>query len=80
MAFLYSPPTYKMYRTIKGSLRYYVDTCTTTYKLAGQWFNTRVPGMGVTDGATWVFNTPTIVDSATAAELQAFGIGTVTTV
>lgn len=77
--FVYTPPTFRMKKMIEGSLRYSSTTSTTTYKLGGIWKNLTNPGMGQLDAATWVFNKPTVVDFATASELLAFGVGTVTT-
>jgi hypothetical protein len=65
---------------MEGALRVKIAASTTTYKSGGTWHNVQSPGTGVTDGATYVFNTPTIVSSAVAAELVAFGVGTITTV
>lgn len=59
---------------MEGSLRVKVPTSTTTYKLNGVWVNTQSPGMGVTDGATWVFNTPTLVSQALRDEMVAAGV------
>lgn len=80
MAYLYTPPQWRNVQIMEGALRYGIPTSTVTYKLNGVWYNTQTPAIGETDGATWMFYTPTIVDSATAAELTAFGVGTVTTV
>lgn len=74
MSKLYSPPTWKNVERIKGSLRYYVETCTTTYRLAGQWGNVQNPGMGTLDVADFVFNRPTVVSDALAVEMQAAGV------
>jgi len=69
-----------MHAVMEGALRYYVDTSTTTYKLNGAWGNTQNPGIGSLDGATSVFDRPTIVTDALATELRTYGVGTVTTV
>jgi hypothetical protein len=76
---IYTPPQYRMHQVMEGSLRYYIDTSTTVYKLNGVWGNITSPGVGQLDGATYIFNTPTVVSDAVAAELAAYGVGTLTT-
>jgi hypothetical protein len=72
---LYTPPLWQNRGRIRGSLTYRIPTSTTTFKLGGVWHNVQSPGVGVTDGATYVFSTPTVVSDALAAEIAASGVG-----
>lgn len=78
-SYLYTPPQWWAVQQLSGSLRFRVPVSTTTYKLGGVWYNVQSPGVGVTDNATYVFRTPTLVTADIALELQAFGVGTITT-
>lgn len=80
MANLYSPPTWRNVFTMEGSLRAGITTQTTTYRVGGVWFNTQAAGTGQLDGADQIFSCPTIVSDVLAAQLIAFGVGTVTIV
>lgn len=80
MPFLYTPPTWRNVARICGSLTFGITTSTCTYRLGGQWFNTAQPGVGELDDADYVFTRPTPVAADIAAELIAYGIGTVTEV
>lgn len=69
--YLYSPPTWNNVGVMAGSLRFSIPTSTTTYRKNGQWYNAQSPGMGVTDGADYVFPTPTMVSQALRDEMIA---------
>lgn len=75
MAKLYTPPQWLNRGRIRGSLTYKFPVSTTTFKKGGVWQNIQSPGQGVTDGADYVFNTPTIVSDALAVEIAASGVG-----
>lgn len=86
---LYTPPQWRNYRQIEGSLRYSVPTSYCVYRKGGVWHSTITPGIDEltgfdTDPATGlqlVFYTPTIIPNSLVAELTAFGppaVGTTT--
>lgn len=72
--YLYTPPLWNNIGVMHGSLRYKIPTSTTTYRLNGQWYNVQSPGVGVTDGADYVFPTPTEIPAALAQEMIAANV------
>lgn len=79
-AYYYMPPMWNNIQQMEGSLRYKIPTSTTTFRKGGVWYNVQSPGMGVVDGADFVFNTPQYIPSAIAAELLSFGVGTLNSI
>ena len=83
---LYTPPQWRNYQTMEGSLRYSVPTSFCVYRKAGVWYSTQSPGVGeltgfdtdAASGLQLVFYTPTVIPSSLVAELTAFGVGTIT--
>lgn len=85
---LYTPPTWKKWGVMEGSLKYSVPTCFCVYRMGGVWQSIQIPGADNpivkncdTDAATGLFlffTTPTVVSAGLAAELVAFGQGTIT--
>lgn len=47
--YLYTPPQYRQHFIMERSLRSYVDTSTTVYRIAGVWSNVLTPGMSAPD-------------------------------
>lgn len=78
--FLYTPPLWRNVQFIMGSLRYSIPTSYCVYKKNGIWYAVQSVSVGELTGADPVYYTPTIVNSATATELAAFGQGTLTEV
>lgn len=84
---LYTPPTWKRWGVLEGSLKFSVPTCFLVYRQGGVWHSVQTPGADSpvvkncdTEAATGqflFFTTPTVVSSAIAAELVAFGQGTI---
>lgn len=73
-AYLYSPPTWNNVGIFAGSVTYKIPTSTTTFKLNGQWHNVQSPGIGVTDGADYIFPTPTEIPASLAQEMIAANV------
>lgn len=78
--YLYWPPTWRDHVIMRGSLRTYVDSSTTVYRVGGQWFNVLTPGMDTPSlnsvdvdpsGLVLYFNTPTPVPANLHDELAA---------
>jgi hypothetical protein len=78
VANLYTPPQRVETHVIKGSLTYNETISTTVWKINGSWFNDIQPADESIRGFDWFFNTPTVVTDAVAAELVAYGVGTIT--
>ena len=70
-----------MHQQMEGALRYYIDTSTTVYRVAGVWHNISSPGEGNPDvsscdidaasGLLLYLNTPTAVPDSLHDELAA---------
>ncbi len=86
MPYLYTPPQWRNYQTIEGSLRYSVPTSYCVYRKGGVWYSTQTPGVGEltgidTDagsGMALLFDRPKVIPSTLQPELVTFGIGTLT--
>jgi hypothetical protein len=78
VANLYTPPQREEIHVVKGSLAVRSKISTSVWKVGGLWFNGIEPAGDDWLGATWFFNTPTVVSDAVAAELIAYGVGTIT--
>jgi hypothetical protein len=79
--YLYEPPVrteiYRNFGNARGlATKHYVST--TTYRVAGVWYNTASPSGDATKNADLVYNRRHVVPDDVAAELAAFGIGTLT--
>ena len=75
--FTYEPPTWRNVGQLRGSLLYGVQTSYCVYRKSGQWFVDQSPGIGVLDGADYVFTGPSPIPAELVPELLAFGIGTI---
>jgi hypothetical protein len=84
MAYLFTPPQRTQYVQIEGSLRYSYPVSQTVWKDGnGVWQAQEAPTATQLGAATQLLAVPggpCFVDSATAAALQAAGIGTITIV
>lgn len=80
MSNYFTPPTRTVYRIMEGVLKFGVYTPDLVWKKNGQWFTSPAPTGDTLIGADAVINCPQIVSAQWASELQAAGIGTVTTV
>jgi hypothetical protein len=80
MANLYTPPQWRNTQQMEGSLRYSINTSTVTYRVAGVWHNSVDAGVDQLAGADLIYTSPTVVPDDVAAQLVAYGVGTVTSV
>jgi hypothetical protein len=81
MPYLYTPPQrteiYRNFGNARGlATKHYVST--TTYRVAGVWYNAVSPPNETLAVADYVFLTPTVVPDSLYTELTAFGVGTLT--